>query len=312
MSVQNLDADWQAIAPTPDVGALSRPVAGSPGATLTVDGTGFVRRSVVRWNGGDRPTTFVSRTRLTAQLTAADVAAPGTAQVTVFTTPAGGGLSVARTATVDPAPPPPKLAVTSVRVRSKWARSRVTGSVRVRGTAERAGRVEVALLTGAGRAARVVARRRANLAAGAFAVAVPLPRTLLPGRLTVRMREVGAVTGAALTEATRAAVLAAPREGVVRSAFVSALQGGPPVRRLRAGRRLFAHFRFAAQPRKGLPLTAAWTRDGRPAGVPVRKPRGRTVIAFIGTAGGRLPAGGYRCTLRAGTRVVAVASVRVV
>ena len=28
MSVQNLDADWQAIAPTPDVGALSRPVAG--------------------------------------------------------------------------------------------------------------------------------------------------------------------------------------------------------------------------------------------------------------------------------------------
>ena len=191
MSVQNLDADWQAIAPTPDVGALSRPVAGSPGATLTVDGTGFVRRSVVRWNGGDRPTTFVSRTRLTAQLTAADVAAPGTAQVTVFTTPAGGGLSVARTATVDPAPPPPKLAVTSVRVRSKWARSRVTGSVRVRGTAERAGRVEVALLTGAGRAARVVARRRANLAAGAFAVAVPLPRTLLPGRLTVRMREVG-------------------------------------------------------------------------------------------------------------------------
>ena len=120
------------------------------------------------------------------------------------------------------------------------------------------------------------------------------------------------MTGPALTEATRAARLAAPREGVVRSAFVSALQGGPPVRRLRAGRRLFAHFRFAAQPRKGLPLTAAWTRDGRPAGVPVRKPRGRTVIAFIGTAGGRLPAGGYRCTLRAGTRVVAVARVRVV
>ena len=108
MGVQDLDADWQAIAPTPDVGALSRPVAGSPGATLTVDGTGFVRRSVVRWNGGDRPTTFVSRTRLTAQLTAADVAAPGTAQVTVFTTPAGGGLSIARTATVDPAPPPPQ------------------------------------------------------------------------------------------------------------------------------------------------------------------------------------------------------------
>ena len=312
MSVQNLDADWQPIAPAPDVAALSRPVAGSPGATLVVDGTGFVRRSVVRWNGADRPTTFVSRTRLTAQLTAADVAAPGTAQVTVFTTPTGGGLSIARTATIDPAPPPPRLAVTTVRVRATWARSRVTGTVRVRGTAERAGRVEVALLTGGGSRARVVARRRVALPAGAFAATVPLPRALVPGRLTVRLREVGAVTGPALTEATARAVLPAPREGVVRQAFVSAIQNGPAVGRLRAGRRLFATFRFAALPKAGLPLDAAWTRDGRPAGIAVRKPRARSVVAFIGAPGGRLPAGRYRCTLRAGRVVVAVASVRVV
>ena len=75
MGVQDTDADWQAIAPAPDIAALSRPVAGSPSAVLTVDGTGFVRRSTVRWNGADRPTAFVSATRLTAQLTAADVAA---------------------------------------------------------------------------------------------------------------------------------------------------------------------------------------------------------------------------------------------
>jgi hypothetical protein len=202
--------------------------------------------------------------------------------------------------------------VTSVRVRATWARSRVRGAVRVRGTAERAGRVEVALLTGRGRAARVVARRRATRGPGAFLATVPLPRTLLPGRLTVRLREVGPVAGAALTEATAAAVLRAPREGVVRRAFVSALQNGPPVGRLRAGRRLFARFRFAALPRSGLPLIAAWTRGGRPAGIPVRKPRARTVVAFIGAPGGRLPAGTYRCTLRAGGRVVAVAAVRVV
>lgn len=312
MGVHDTDADWQAIAPAPDVTALSRPVAGSPGATLTIDGTGFVRRSVVRWNGADRPTTFVNAGRLTAQLGAADVASPGTAQVTVFTSPAGGGLSVARTATVDPPPPPPALAVTSVRVRATWARSRVRGAVRVRGTAERAGRVEAALLAGRGRAARVVARRRATLGPGVFLATVPLPRTLLPGRLTVRLREVGPVSGAALTEATATALLAAPREGVVRRAFVSALQNGPPVRRLRAGRRLFAHFRFAALPRAGLPLTAAWTHDGRPAGVAVRKPRARGVVAFIGAPGGRLPAGRYRCTLRAGRVVVAVAAVRVV
>ena len=312
MGVQDTDADWQAIAPAPDVAALSRPVAGSPGATLVVDGTGFVRRSVVRWNGADRPTTFVSRTRLTAQLTAADVAAPATAQVTVFTSPAGGGLSIPRTATVDPPPPAPRLAIASVRVTSAWSRSRVRGSVRVRGTAERAGRVEVALLTGRGRAARVVARRRATLGPGAFTTRVSLPRTLLPGRLTVRLREVGPVSGAALTEATAVARLRAPREGVVRRAFVSALQNGPPVRRLRAGRRLFAHFRFAALPRAGLPITAAWTRGGRPAGIPVRKPRAAAVVAFVGAPGGRLPAGAYRCTLRAGGRVVAVADVRVV
>jgi hypothetical protein len=312
MGVHDTDADWQAVAPAPLITGLSRPVAGSPGATLTVDGTGFMLRSVVRWNGTDRPTAYVSGGRLTAQLSAADVAAPGTAQVTVFTSPAGGGLSVAQTATVDPPPPAPRLAVTSVRVRSTWARSRVRGDVRVRGTAERAGRVEVALLTGRGRAARVVARRRATLGPGAFLATVPLPRTLLPGRLTVRLREVGPVAGAALTEATATALLRAPREGVVQRAFVSALQNGPPVGRLRAGRRLFARFRFAALPRSGLPLTAAWTRGGRPAGIPVRKPRARTVVAFIGAPGGRLPAGPYRCTLRAGGRVVAVAAVRVV
>jgi hypothetical protein len=285
---------------------------GAPTFEVTVDGTGFVGGSIVRWNGADRPTTFVSRTRLTAQLTPGDVAAPGTAQVTVFTTPTGGGLSIARTATIDPAPPPPRLAVTAVRVRATWARSRVRGTVRVRGTAERAGRVEVALLTSPGRGARLVARRRVGLPAGAFAATVPLPRSLLPGRLTVRLREVGAATGPPLTEATGRAVLRAPREGVVRRAFVSAIQNGPAVGRLRAGRRLFATFRFAALPKAGLPIGAAWTRDGRPAGIPVRKPRARDVVAFIGAPGGRLPAGRYRCTLRAGRVVVAVASVRVV
>ncbi|HET6690047.1 MAG TPA: IPT/TIG domain-containing protein, partial [Miltoncostaeaceae bacterium] len=175
--VHDTDPDWQAIAPVPLVTGLSRPVAGSPGATLTVDGTGFMLRSVVRWNGADRPTTYVSGGRLTAQLPAADVAVPGTAQVTVFTSPAGGGLSVAQTATVEPPPPPPRLTVTSVRVRSAWTRSRVRGTVRVRGTAERAGRVEVALLARRGRTARVVARRRATLGAGAFLTAIRLPRT---------------------------------------------------------------------------------------------------------------------------------------
>jgi hypothetical protein len=50
-----------------------------------VNGSSFASSSVVRWNGSSRTTTFVSSTRLTAQISAADVATPGTASVTVVT-----------------------------------------------------------------------------------------------------------------------------------------------------------------------------------------------------------------------------------
>lgn len=52
--------------------------------TLAVAGSGFTAQSVVRWNGAARPTQFVSSSRLTAAISAADVSAAGTAQVTVY------------------------------------------------------------------------------------------------------------------------------------------------------------------------------------------------------------------------------------
>ncbi len=67
--------------------------AGSPGFTLTVNGSSFVGTSIVRWNGSPRPTTFVSATRLQAAINAADVAAISANAVTVFTPPPGGGTS---------------------------------------------------------------------------------------------------------------------------------------------------------------------------------------------------------------------------
>lgn len=67
--------------------------AGSPGFVLMVHGTGFVRSSEVRWNGQPRPTNYVSSTRLEVSVASADVASPGTAQVTVHTP--GGGTSAA-------------------------------------------------------------------------------------------------------------------------------------------------------------------------------------------------------------------------
>ncbi|HTS67720.1 MAG TPA: FG-GAP-like repeat-containing protein, partial [Terriglobia bacterium] len=66
---------------------------GSAGFTLTVNGSGFAPVSVVQWKGSPRPTTYVSPTQLTAAIPASDVAAAGTAVVTVFNPTPGGGTS---------------------------------------------------------------------------------------------------------------------------------------------------------------------------------------------------------------------------
>jgi len=68
-------------------------VEGSAGFMLTVNGTGFVNGSVVRWDGAARPTTFISATQLTAQIPAGDLVGTGQASVTVFTPAPGGGTS---------------------------------------------------------------------------------------------------------------------------------------------------------------------------------------------------------------------------
>lgn len=91
--------------PVPAITSLSpsSTVAGSPSFTLTVTGTGFVSGSIVRWNGSDRTTTFVSATQVTAFIPSSDVAATGSAQVTVFNPAPGGGTSNAATfAVTDP------------------------------------------------------------------------------------------------------------------------------------------------------------------------------------------------------------------
>jgi subtilisin family serine protease len=97
-------------APTLTSISPSRTSAGVGAFTLTVNGTGFATTSEVRWNGIARATTFVSATQLRASITAADVAAPGTAQVTVFSPAPGGGTSAALPFTIAP---PPSLTVSA-------------------------------------------------------------------------------------------------------------------------------------------------------------------------------------------------------
>ncbi len=82
-------------APVPGVSSLAPNFAeaGDPGVDILVSGSGFVPASVVRWNGADRPTTYISASSLQASLTAADLAAIGNGTVTVFNPAPGGGLS---------------------------------------------------------------------------------------------------------------------------------------------------------------------------------------------------------------------------
>jgi TolB protein len=298
--------DWQPIGPHPAIGGLSGLVAGTPNPTLTVDGAGFVRRSVVRWNGQDRPTAFVGLTRLVAVLSPADVAAPGSASVHVFTSPSGGGLSAPATATVaappvppPPPPPPPRILLNPPKVKAKYVRSRLRGTVRVAGRLEAAGRVEVALLRGR----RVEQRTRFTLKAGPFVRTVALSPKLLPGKHTLRL------SGAGLATALRTITIKAPREGVVSRAFVSAILNGPAARSLRGKSRIFAHFRFAARPKKGLKLTTTWLRPGGGAVNSDAKGFSAVVTSFVASSR-PLPAGTWRCELRAGGTLVAVAAVR--
>ena len=69
--------------------------AGGSSFTLTVTGTIFSSTSVVRWNGVSRTTTYVSGTQLRASILAGDIAAPGTATITVFTSGVGSSNGIA-------------------------------------------------------------------------------------------------------------------------------------------------------------------------------------------------------------------------
>ncbi|MEE9293850.1 MAG: CFI-box-CTERM domain-containing protein [Phycisphaerae bacterium] len=82
---------------------------GGPAFTLIVTGTNFLNpASTVQWDGTARTTTFVSSTQLQAAITAADIAAVGTVNVTVVNNLPGGGPSNALTLSiVNPPPPPP-------------------------------------------------------------------------------------------------------------------------------------------------------------------------------------------------------------
>lgn len=78
--------------------------AGTPGLELTLLGSGFTYSSIVRWNGEDRATVFVSSIELRAAIPASDLNAPGAASVTVFNPGPLGGTSAPRVFSILTAP----------------------------------------------------------------------------------------------------------------------------------------------------------------------------------------------------------------
>jgi uncharacterized protein (TIGR03437 family) len=97
--------------PSPVLSSISpnNALINSAGFTLTATGSGFAPSSVVRWNGQDRATTFVSGTQLTAAIPSSDLTAAGAVQITVFTPAPGGGTSATATFTVTQPNPVPAI-----------------------------------------------------------------------------------------------------------------------------------------------------------------------------------------------------------
>jgi len=90
--------------PTPSASSISPSgaPAGALAFTLTVNGSNFLSSSMVEWGGSSRTTTFVSSSKLQAQIAAADLASPGKVAVTVVNPAPGGGSSSTATFTVAP------------------------------------------------------------------------------------------------------------------------------------------------------------------------------------------------------------------
>src|SRR5207302_215651 len=88
-------------APTVTTIVPASKTAGDAAFVLTVNGTNFNSSSIVRLGGADRPTTLVSATQVSAQLTATDVQAAGTFSITVFNPAPSGGASTTTNLTVN-------------------------------------------------------------------------------------------------------------------------------------------------------------------------------------------------------------------
>jgi IPT/TIG domain len=89
-------------APSPSVSSLSpsSAAAGAQDTTVLVHGSGFVANSTALWNSVPIATAYISSSALMVVIPAADLAASGSADVSVTNPPPGGGTSSTKTFTI--------------------------------------------------------------------------------------------------------------------------------------------------------------------------------------------------------------------
>jgi IPT/TIG domain len=101
--------------PLPAITSISPTVksVGDAAFTLTVNGTGFISGSVVKWDGSSLSTTYVSGTQITADVTTTQTAVAGSHSITVYNSAPGGGTSNAATILIN-TPSNPVPVITSI------------------------------------------------------------------------------------------------------------------------------------------------------------------------------------------------------
>jgi hypothetical protein len=138
---------------------------------------------------------------------------------------------------------------------------------------------------------------------------ITLPHDLVPGPVDVAVNPLGCQTPCGKPNATFSDRLRAPPEGVAPWVYISATQGGRPLRAIQRTNQLWAHFRFAAAPTLR-PVLAHWIDPSGKRFEPVQRRGLRRVASRIGSPNG-LGKGNWTCVLTAGRKVVKRVSVRV-